>query len=548
MENFAWFLALLLVLGISADSDSSSFCELKDIYGSKDEVVTVDEMTDGCWTSFLTADKKEVHIINLLFTPRTDFLIMSLTEAAPSIVILTSMMKHKTFYVFIKNNNIQLYVTNGTSMSCQTCKVHEAPAVEGNELISWATKQFGGVTSYTTVRDPRNITFSRIDGTLLPPVCQLKMENSLQKGLLLVQSDKTAVKSCSTDSKDELHVINIPDDFGVKNVTVEAALSSLRLVLRGPVGTLWKVKAENVSFLSNNAVQLNDFTLNPIMNISDDDATLHNLVRTFYTGKSISSYTEIHLNIPTIKVKIGERKHITVTERAEVKSTASPSSIHMQLFTSSNYRVPLDPSTKIQTNKRIYAEVSSEFHGSLTVIFKVMSCSIRSKGLQPVERRISFKPEPCSSTPCNNNARFSFSLDVLQDQPSNSWELECYVSLCYKLNICSKPELARENVLVVPAYVPPPSTCFEFCLPSVLGIAFGGFLIGVLLIGALWFIKIRTGYPVALGFGSTRTFFSGCPCTLIKRHPVPTNPSPSENSSANGSMGSTQSTPTSSMA
>ena len=35
--------------------------------------------------------------------------------------------------------------------------------------------------------------------------------------------------------------------------------------------------------------------------------------------------------------------------------------------------------------------------------------------------------------------------------------------------------------------------CFDFGLPAVLGIAFGGFLIGALLIGALWFIKIKTG-------------------------------------------------------
>lgn len=37
------------------------------------------------------------------------------------------------------------------------------------------------------------------------------------------------------------------------------------------------------------------------------------------------------------------------------------------------------------------------------------------------------------------------------------------------------------------------SQCLDFGLPGVLGIAFGGFLIGVLLIGALWFIKIKTG-------------------------------------------------------
>lgn len=145
--------------------------------------------------------------------------------------------------------------------------------------------------------------------------------------------------------------------------------------------------------------------------------------------------------------------------------------------------------------------------------------------------------------------------------------------------------------------------CFDFGLASVLGIAFGGFLIGVLLIGALWFIKIKTGKTTAQSWSINTgsiimscgikliTFWfkqatqagwtlaplqqvspvrlrffrgflfpsvsshkfpsllpSGCPCSGAKRQPVSSNPSPSENSSANASIGSTQSTPTSSMA
>ncbi len=151
------------------------------------------------------------------------------------------------------------------------------------------------------------------------------------------------------------------------------------------------------------------------------------------------------------------------------------------------------------------------------------------------------------------------------------------------------------------------SQCLDFGLPGVLGIAFGGFLIGVLLIGALWFIKIKTGkcttnnmvlnidlnwslsgfemftFCLIQGtqldwtlaqlqqiflvrifsfrfvsflfvFSSSFSYWllshlsSGCPCSGAKRQPVSTNPSPSENSSANASIGSTQSTPTSSMA
>lgn len=53
---------------------------------------------------------------------------------------------------------------------------------------------------------------------------------------------------------------------------------------------------------------------------------------------------------------------------------------------------------------------------------------------------------------------------------------------CSELNICSVSD-----------------PCFEFGLSAVLGIAFGGFLIGVLLTGALWFIKIRTGKLQAFG-------------------------------------------------
>lgn len=44
------------------------------------------------------------------------------------------------------------------------------------------------------------------------------------------------------------------------------------------------------------------------------------------------------------------------------------------------------------------------------------------------------------------------------------------------------------------------TNCFDFGLPGVLGIAFGGFLIGVILIGALWFIRIKTGMYLLLWF------------------------------------------------
>lgn len=47
-----------------------------------------------------------------------------------------------------------------------------------------------------------------------------------------------------------------------------------------------------------------------------------------------------------------------VTEKNEVATTASPRSYtKMQLFTSPDYTAELNPTTKVQTDKRLYAQV-----------------------------------------------------------------------------------------------------------------------------------------------------------------------------------------------
>lgn len=544
METMRTSWVLLMILSAAAASDFSH-CNLTGIYGTQNEYVSVDEIADECRTNFVTKNGTEVHVVNLRINPENLYPIISVSTDTPSILIFTSPDTHfQIIYVSVNINstsNIKLYVSNTTSLKAFGCQVHSAPAVQGSELVSWATEEFGGVSSFSTLRDPQMIHFAKLKdaGTPVSSDCQFRQS---------LQTEAEAVQSCLLDSNDELHVINIPDHLVVRNVTVNVATSNVKLVLRGPAGTVWNVNAEKLFFLSNNVVHFNGMTMNPRVVLSDSDTELWTQTLSYFKDTSISSYTKIDLNSPGIQIRIRAREPTEVTEKAEVKTTESPTShTSMQLFLFPDYTVELHPSTKVLTNKRIYAQVSSLVHGELELIISVRSCLLRSKNLQREEKRISVKSEPCS--PCRNNNRFSFSLDTLQDQPSNIWELQCNISHCTKQpkQGCSEPQLVTKNVQVTP-YIPPPNPCFEFSLQSVLGIAFGGFLIGVLLIGALWFIKIRTGYPVALGFGSTGTFFSGCPCGLTKRHAVPSNPSPSENSSANGSMSSTQSTPTSSMA
>lgn len=62
------------------------------------------------------------------------------------------------------------------------------------------------------------------------------------------------------------------------------------------------------------------------------------------------------------------------------------------------------------------------------------------------------------------------------------------------------------------------------------------------------FLFIWSFLFIRILFASLSHLSSGCHCSGAKRQPVSNNPSPSENSSANASIGSTQSTPTSSMA
>ncbi|KAG7314905.1 hypothetical protein KOW79_022208 [Hemibagrus wyckioides] len=550
METFTTTLALLMIFSAAAASDFSD-CNLMGIYGTQSGSISVDEITGKCRTNFVTENGTEVHIVNLRINPGTSYPIISVDTESPSILIFTCPDTH--IYISVLYNfssNIKLYVTSGTQLIAyrngaqnrQDVGIHSAPAFQGSELVSWATKQFGGVTSFTTFQNPGNIFFSKLKETPGSSICQLNQH---------LQSHADAVQSCSLDSEDELHVINIPDHISVRNVTVSVSSSDdakIKLALRGPVGTVWTINGQGeISVLNNNALYIGDFLMKPKSILSDSDTELWDNALGYFKDTSISSYTKIYLeSSPAIHIRIRTQMPTEVTERTE--TTESPTSPNnMQLFTSPDYTEELHLNTKVQTNERIYAQVSSLVHGELELIISVKSCVVRSTDIQPAVKDISVKAEPC--TACRNNNRFSFSLDMLQDHPSNIWELQCYISHCIKHHklSCSKPQVVAKKVQVTP-YIPPQNPCFEFSLQSVLGIAFGGFLIGILLMAALWFIKIRTGYPVALGFGSTGTFFSGCPCGLTKRHSVPTNPSPSENSSANGSMSSTQSTPTSSMA
>ncbi|KAF7667235.1 hypothetical protein LDENG_00070580 [Lucifuga dentata] len=564
MKGHPLLFALLLCITAAA-SASSQTCDPVEVNGNP--WIHVREMPIGCWTSFLTEDKSEVHILNLHFTPNDPKIFsLNMTTAKPMNIILTT--SNNSYGLYYMNTDVNLYVNNDSTITLygQTENVHKQHfPTQDEELIKWATQKFGGVTSFTTVRNPKTIYPTGREGTKLGSSdCVLENEDPSMKHFMELDTIPAASSfiSCSPQHQNpnddtELHIINIPENSTIRYVSVHVDTDkTLSMFLRGPQGTTWSFhNPRHTKFGSNNEILLTSIThrLPPSLTLDSDSAEdVQKKALELFKASTFTSYSEIRLEGSMVSLVLGKKENPAVigTEEPLIPlTTATPyMPLQMQLYTSPDYRSPLDPNTKVQSDKRIYAEISGQTLGSIVLNIKVISCFVRSKGSCPVVKELPFIPEACSLKACPNSTRLSFSLDQLQELASTTWDLECSVKLCYSEKCGDGGRVKRNLEVTQPCLTPPTPPCFDFGLPAVLGVAFGGFLIGVLLIGALWSIKIRTGYPTGLDKSSTAAGLPGCPCSGAKRQPVSTNPSPSENSSANASIGSTQSTPTSSMA
>ncbi|CAJ1070640.1 endoglin isoform X2 [Xyrichtys novacula] len=537
--------------------------------------VRVSEMLIGCWTSFITEDKAEVHILNLNFAAGQDVNMFSLEmlNARPMNLILTS--PDTVYIAYNINPSVNIYIHNDSKLNLfastpvGTIHKEDFPTQNMEELVTWARQKFGGVTSFTTVHNLKTITATGAKGTKPgSPHCLLKNEDAQEKHFLTIETapSSSPSKYCSPQSQTpgaeaELHIINIPEDANVSNVSLRMIREvRTKVFVRGPQGTTWTVLTPQYTQIgSNNDVFFLlpniDHKVKPLFTLDVDSAEdVQRKALNYFTATTFTSYTELRPEDTVVMLVLGRKDSGAVTEtvpRTVIPFTTNAPQqmpLMMQLYTSPDYRQPLDPNSKVQSDKRIYAEISGNTIGHIVLTIKVIRCFVRSKGSCPVIKELPFIPETCSLDSCPNSTRLSFSLDQLQELETTTWDLECSVKFCYNEKCGDGGRVKRNLEVTQPCLQPPTPPCFDFGLPGVLGIAFGGFLIGVLLIGALWFIKIKTGYPTGLDISSTAANLPGCPCSGAKRQPVSTNPSPSENSSANASIGSTQSTPTSSMA
>uniref|UniRef100_A0A3P9LG13 TGFBR3/Endoglin-like N-terminal domain-containing protein n=1 Tax=Oryzias latipes TaxID=8090 RepID=A0A3P9LG13_ORYLA len=570
MEGFMTRLMVLLCITV-ATSASTPTCEPKN---EDRESMHVREMLIGCWTSFVK-EEVEVHILNLHYDAVDQMFSLNLTYARSMILILAS--SKRTYGVSNSNPGVKIYIkTNSPIVLYDNDRrniTREDFPTQNEELVKWAERKFGGVTSFTTVRNLKDLTFSETRGTKPgPSKCKLESEDPSLKPFVVFRTDESPLKSCTpkqqSSSADELHIINIEESSSIRNVSLHVNVTNTRVFLRGPQGTTWTVVNPQLAMLrSNNDIMLVteaiSYGIKPQCTLNNDSAVnVQKVALDNFKTNIFTSYTEVRQdteNNPVISLILGKALNAaeitpsatatTPRQKPLIPMTTNPPHLMplvMQLFTSPDFRLPLDLNAKVQSDKRIYAEISGATLGSIVLSIKVITCHARSKGSCPVVKELPFFPEACSLNTCTTSTRLSFSFDQIQELTSTTWDVECSVEFCH-LERCGPGGSVRRSLEVTqPCLQPPTQPCIDFGLSGVLGIAFGGFLIGVLLIGALWIIKIKTGYPT--GLDSTAASIPVCPCSRVKRQPVSTNPCPSENSSANASIGSTKSTPTSSMA
>ncbi|XP_028830663.1 endoglin isoform X1 [Denticeps clupeoides] len=559
MDAMHALLPLFVLSVIAATSESGTSCQLQDASGSS--WISVEGMPPACWSDYVDSDGYEVHIVNVEIKAETTMPMFTINMAGtkPSNLILITNKIWSNAYAHISSNpNITVYIkTNSTlNLPGNHVKVMEEDLpLNPAELLKWTFKKFGGITSYSAVEYTKE-AFPHRDGKLYNFECKLLLTDGLYPKL--DHSPESSVKSCyhlPLANQAQLHIINIPDDSSIRHVFVQVVPKDTKLCLRGPKDIVWELaELKDSSFLSNNLIKISHLSSTSPVQSTDLQLLpmaedLQGQALKYFKLNTFTSYSEIHANTIAIKLVIGNNEAATEPTTMVMTTSASPMApMQMQLYTSPEFRSPLDTSAKILSNKRIYAQISAEFLGDIRITIKVMSCMVNSKGSCPVMREMPFRLEPCISTICPRSTRLSFSLEHLQDLAITSWELNCSVQMCHAPEVCADGGRVKRSLEVIQAYNPAPRHCFDFGLPAVLGIAFGGFLIGVLLIGALWFIKIRTGHPAALRVSSATAHLTACPCCLTKRPPASSNLPTSENSSANASIGSTQSTPTSSMA
>ncbi|XP_053551593.1 endoglin isoform X2 [Bombina bombina] len=173
----------------------------------------------------------------------------------------------------------------------------------------------------------------------------------------------------------------------------------------------------------------------------------------------------------------------------------------------------------LHTGKKVYAKINATFHPTVNMHFNPLNLTKCKLHVGEKEQRL----DVGTIVPKLNHQRYSFSFEftpMLED--ANISELNCsFCLLDYNKKVCHEHLYLHRSWNVT---INNDSTVSKLGMSSVIGITFAAFVVGALLLAAVWYIYTRSR-------------------SSIKMQPVPTTSGGSENSSTNQSMDSTHSTP-----
>ncbi|XP_041090198.1 endoglin-like isoform X2 [Polyodon spathula] len=531
--------AVLIAVLIAALTSPVLPCELKKVTDENHIKVTQSWVSQGCWSENISKGR-EIHFINLNLD-KIDWITMDLKNTVPADIILNS-NKNVSLILLNKNINAKFYLIRSESWITITepnnrVDLNLTSAIQSNSssLLGWAKNQFGAVTSFTELIDPQTITFNAGRGHSQD--CELQTDFTQGKYLEYQPVISTVeVKFCRipmpSEVKEEVHIIrHLPVDTMIPRL-IEVNFTPhnpATLILQGPDNTTWKIVSHVVcKFKSNNTVIAMGFEFVP--GFPKFPASYEGLLKFAEADNNTApaSYTEISTDSKRLKLYM----NITTDtdpqlSSTSVQTTTSPGKLEttMHLYLSPDYRSPSEGVVEVQSNKTVYAEVSTSLSMEGAQL-DIENCSLHARALGTEVKSLDIKKETCNPKTCSRR-RFSFTLKPVQEHHSQRWDLQCFTAVSVVSHLISRERVER-GLKIIKAISPlPPREFHGLELGAVLGIAFASFLIGACLTGALWFIHTHTG-------------------STVKRQPVPTIPPASENSSANHSIGSTQSTPCSS--
>ncbi|XP_041090383.1 endoglin-like isoform X2 [Polyodon spathula] len=532
--------AVLIAVLIAALTSPVLPCELKEVTDENPIKVTQSWVSQGCWSEN-TSEGREIHFINLNLE-KIDWITVDLKNTVPADIILNS---NKNVFVFLISNtiNTKVYLIRSESKITVTgpnnSKVDlDLPSdiqSDSSSLLDWAKNQFGAVTSFTELIDPQSITFNAGRGHSQD--CELQTDFTQGKYLEYLPITSTVeVKFCRipmpSEVKEEVHIIrHLPVDTMIPRL-IEVNFTShnpATLILQGPDTTTWKIICRiDCKFKSNNSVIVMGRQLLP--GFPNLPASYEGLLKYAEADNNTApaSYTEISTDSKRLKVYMNST---TDTDpqlpSTSVQTTTTPDKpkMTMHLYLSPEYRSPSEGIVEVQSNKTVYAEVSTSLSMEGAQL-DIENCSLQARALGTEIKSLDIKKETCNPKMCSRR-RFSFTLKPVQEHHSQRWDLQCFTAISVVTHPISRERVERGLKVIKAISTLPPREFHGLELGAVLGIAFASFLIGACLTGALWFIHTHTG-------------------STVKRQPVPTIPPASENSSANHSIGSTQSTPCSS--